>query len=425
MSEAAALYDRDGIWGNVPDTYQELVRRDILAVIPAECGSVLDVGCGDGYITNALPAGMRVVGLDVGEASLRHVKRERSVGLVTALPFADGEFDLVMANDVIEHIPDADFAAACAELRRVARRWVLLTVPLMERLEAGMTACPACGTVYHVNHHQRRFDVGEAVALLGDGWVPDTVVFSGTVMGPAERATRLLRARSGRAGAWEHSRCPACSHEGSAGSLDDEVLPGLLQAALECDWPSLSTRVDRSECICLFRRGGGNSRAIEEVPRWALVEKASPGIRETPGTLGRRGQHIVCVPGDPPREEAERFMLQCTSAGVLYRLPDPVRIEGGAFDVPLWFLPPSFGGVRPAELDAPDILFLIAARERKARAAEVSAAHAVMEAASAQLIDLWEMHVMLRAQVAAQADEIRHLKELLGREADVRHRRDR
>jgi SAM-dependent methyltransferase len=43
------------------------------------------------------------------------------------LPFADGEFDLVYCNSVIEHIEAARRPAFAAELRRVARGWYVQT----------------------------------------------------------------------------------------------------------------------------------------------------------------------------------------------------------------------------------------------------------------------------------------------------------
>lgn len=46
-------------------------------------------------------------------------------GVAEALPFADGSFDAAMAILTLHHWRDR--AAGCAELRRVARRWVVLT----------------------------------------------------------------------------------------------------------------------------------------------------------------------------------------------------------------------------------------------------------------------------------------------------------
>jgi ubiquinone/menaquinone biosynthesis C-methylase UbiE len=55
---------------------------------------------------------------------------EAQQGDVTALPFADRSFDGVTMLEVLEHIPDTQLALA--EVSRVARRFLLLTVPSKE-----------------------------------------------------------------------------------------------------------------------------------------------------------------------------------------------------------------------------------------------------------------------------------------------------
>ena len=47
----------------------------------------------------------------------------------TALPFADGSWDIVISCDTLEHVPPAGRGAFLAELRRVARRAVVLAAP--------------------------------------------------------------------------------------------------------------------------------------------------------------------------------------------------------------------------------------------------------------------------------------------------------
>ena len=93
--------------------------------------SVLDVGCGEGHVTARLP-GARIVGVDPDPRALEAAARRVPAGefrraAVTALPFDDGAFDLVVCTQVLEHLEDP--AAALDELRRVARRAVLVTVP--------------------------------------------------------------------------------------------------------------------------------------------------------------------------------------------------------------------------------------------------------------------------------------------------------
>ncbi|WP_436776148.1 class I SAM-dependent methyltransferase [Yinghuangia sp. YIM S09857] len=94
--------------------------------------TVLDLGCGDGYATARLAQlpglaanrGHRVIGVDWSETALARA-RERGIGTVRAaldagpLPFADGEADIVVMSEIVEHLVDPD--AAVAEAYRVLR----------------------------------------------------------------------------------------------------------------------------------------------------------------------------------------------------------------------------------------------------------------------------------------------------------------
>ena len=76
---------------------------------------VLDVGCGDGALTETLvEAGCRVVGIDTSSEQVR-AARDRGldarVADVTALGF-DGEFDAVFSNAVLHWIREPDAALA-------------------------------------------------------------------------------------------------------------------------------------------------------------------------------------------------------------------------------------------------------------------------------------------------------------------------
>jgi 2-polyprenyl-6-hydroxyphenyl methylase / 3-demethylubiquinone-9 3-methyltransferase len=85
---------------------------------------VLDAGCGGGLVARELAAaGAEVVGIDRSLGSLgvaRRAVRGRfrpAQGRLERLPFAGGSFDVVVAADVLEHLPD--LPAAVAELARV------------------------------------------------------------------------------------------------------------------------------------------------------------------------------------------------------------------------------------------------------------------------------------------------------------------
>lgn len=107
------------------------IGKDILESYAARLGnlrgkSVLDIGCGLGGKTVAYAeAGARVTGVDISEDNIaRSVAFARSRGVEAVftagdaerLPFAEGTFDVVIANDSLEH-----FAAPESALRELAR----------------------------------------------------------------------------------------------------------------------------------------------------------------------------------------------------------------------------------------------------------------------------------------------------------------
>lgn len=86
---------------------------------------IVDVGCGTGALTAALPPASEAVGVDIGEAFLRAAQRKNpSANFLRAdaahLPFGEGGFDAALALLVLNFLPDPD--AAIAEMRRVTRR---------------------------------------------------------------------------------------------------------------------------------------------------------------------------------------------------------------------------------------------------------------------------------------------------------------
>lgn len=93
-------------------------------------GSLLDVGCGHGIFLDAYE-GDEKAGVDI-QARGEHAWPFHLAD-ATALPFPDGAWDTVSAQEMLEHQPDDKIEVVLAELRRVARERLLITVPFCER----------------------------------------------------------------------------------------------------------------------------------------------------------------------------------------------------------------------------------------------------------------------------------------------------
>jgi len=102
----------------------------VTLLAPDANARVLDVACGPGYLTLAFAARCAdVVGIDATDALLdiaRTNARTRSVGNVrfdsgdaTALPYADGEFDVVVCRAAFHHFPNP--GRVLGEMARVVR----------------------------------------------------------------------------------------------------------------------------------------------------------------------------------------------------------------------------------------------------------------------------------------------------------------
>jgi SAM-dependent methyltransferase len=92
-------------------------------------GALLDAGCGTGgFLAWAAATGSfdRLCGIDVSPEAIEWVRSslprvEALVGSVVTPPFDDEEFDLVVLNDVLQHVPEDAVSRVLMELRRMLR----------------------------------------------------------------------------------------------------------------------------------------------------------------------------------------------------------------------------------------------------------------------------------------------------------------
>ena len=145
----------------------EAALEDLFA--RASPASVLDVGCGEGVLTEQWASSLRdgrVVGVDLEDPKLRaewqRRRREnlefRALDVAGGLPFAAGEFSLCTAIEVLEHVPEPQ--RVVAEMARVSSGHILVSVPReplwrMLNVARGAYLRELGNTPGHVNHWSR------------------------------------------------------------------------------------------------------------------------------------------------------------------------------------------------------------------------------------------------------------------------------
>jgi ubiquinone/menaquinone biosynthesis C-methylase UbiE len=156
---------------------EEPVRRFLALVRPRGDERALDVACGPGLLAKALaPVVGSFVGVDLtsamidkarliaGEAKLSNARFE--VADATALPFADGSFDLAVTRLALHHM--ADPARSLAEMTRVLAPGGHLAVFDIEASEIPAEAI-AQNEIERLRDpsHTRALSLSELVQLLG------------------------------------------------------------------------------------------------------------------------------------------------------------------------------------------------------------------------------------------------------------------
>ena len=162
-------FDKYGSTNPVVKRLMARFERDMFELLDrAAPASILDVGCGEGVLTEqwADRVAGRVVGFDLEdpklEAEWRHRARpnlEFKAGDAHHMEYRTGEFEIATAMEVLEHVPDPE--GVLAEMARVASRWLLVSVPREPLWRALNIARGAYlkdlgNTPGHLNHWSKR-----------------------------------------------------------------------------------------------------------------------------------------------------------------------------------------------------------------------------------------------------------------------------
>lgn len=147
------------------------LHETIISEVPKGTASILDVGCGKGWVAQHFcPQGIAVCSMDISTVNpQRAVERypfDKHFGLVADaynLPFRDGVFDCIIASEIIEHVPaPAEFMASLMRVLRPGGQ-LIITTPYDEKIQYYL--CIHCNRPTPQHAHIHSFTMKKLLAL--------------------------------------------------------------------------------------------------------------------------------------------------------------------------------------------------------------------------------------------------------------------
>lgn len=168
------LFGYGGYYYN-PRFWQATVKRFRDHYKLAENASVLDVGCGKGFMLHdfkELMPNLTVVGIDISEYAINQamptVKQFLTAGNAKKLPYPDRSFDLVISINTVHNLVLEECKQALREIQRVSRAHSFITMDAWrtEEERVNMTKWNLTAWTYmHVDDWKKLF---KEVGYTGD-----------------------------------------------------------------------------------------------------------------------------------------------------------------------------------------------------------------------------------------------------------------
>ena len=137
MGDPKIIANNLQVWNSIAETHESTIPLNFHPSIDflPRTSSILEVGCGYGRILKHLyQLGFKnVIGVDGASSMLERCigtgQKNVMLGDATDLPFPSNSFDLVIATEVIEHLPKNEGYKAINGIERVSSDRIILSVP--------------------------------------------------------------------------------------------------------------------------------------------------------------------------------------------------------------------------------------------------------------------------------------------------------
>lgn len=180
-----------------------------LALIPPDARTGLEIGFNQLQMTRLLASKLELVSIDIPHPFPPNSAHKLVFASIEALPFADRAFDIVVCTEVLEHLPDPLRLHGINELKRVAKQYLLISVPYKQRVWNEYFKCTNCGFVGNTMGHLHHFD-DQNLQQLFAGYGLKKKELIGNIIGYAPDF--MYRAKNRLGNAWPTSdwECPSC-----------------------------------------------------------------------------------------------------------------------------------------------------------------------------------------------------------------------
>lgn len=218
--DSKAFYEKFD-WDSLKEKHLKAKISKIIQTIPRDVKSILDVGCGNGVITNMLGQKYDVTAIDRSEQALKFVETKKIKASSNNIPLENESFDMVFSSELLEHLPNDILKGTISEFRRLSKKYIFITVPNDENPNKLSIVCPECGYLYNSPNHLRSFRVKNINILYPEYKLINTFTFGKKVRyynrNILKLKTSLSPSRSWIPYYWipkdkRKTTCPSCEH---------------------------------------------------------------------------------------------------------------------------------------------------------------------------------------------------------------------